>query len=203
MATMDALTGTFTLSCPRHGTTTVRLSAFHRIERLAGAVHPAVYRVEFACGCGGEHPALVSHDVLDWAPLGLESGGSFLNLMTARHDDLAQELAAIATARIRAGEWPWSFFCYPEDRPRPVCPSSFNLLASGGGMVGIAVQCPVCGAVSVNVVSRTHVDVPFANDDRVGVVAHVFAADSLRTLEQFRAELESAAFDERRLGLEP
>ena len=81
MATMDALTGTFTLSCPRHGTTTVRLSAFHRIERLAGAAHPAVYRVEFDCGCGGEHPALVSHDVLDWAPLGLESSGSFLNLI--------------------------------------------------------------------------------------------------------------------------
>jgi len=181
----------------------VRLSAFHRIERLAGAAHPAVYRVEFDCGCGQEHPALVSHDVLDWAPLGLESSGSFLNLMTARHDDLAEELAGIATARIRAGEWPWSFFCYPEDRPRPVCPSSFNLLASGGGMVGVAVLCPVCGAVSVNVVSRTHVDVPFANDDRVGVVAHVFAADSLRTLEQFRAELHSAVFDERRLGLEP
>jgi hypothetical protein len=203
MATMDALTGTFTLSCPRHGTATVRLSAFHRIERLAGAVHPAVYRVEFDCGCGSEHPALVSHDVLDWAPLGLESSGSFLNLMTARHDDVAQELTGIATARIRAGEWPWSFFCYPEDRPRPVCPSSFNLLASAGSMVGVAVQCPVCGAVSVNVVSRTHVDVPFANDDRVGVVAHVFAAESLRTLEQFRVALHSAAFDERRLGLEP
>lgn len=200
---MDALTGTFTLSCPRHGTTRVRLSAFHRIERLAGAVHPAVFRVEFDCGCGGEHLSLISHDVLDWAPLGLEAGGSFRNLMTARSDDLAEELASIATARIRAGEWPWSFFCYPEDRPRPVCPSSFSLLASGGSMVGVAVLCPVCGAVSINVVSRTHVDVPFANDARIGVVPHVFGPDSLRTLEQFRAELDSAVFDERRLGLEP
>lgn len=203
MATMDALTGTFTLSCPRHGTTRVRLSAFHRIERLAVAVHPALFRVEFECGCGDEHPALLSHDVLDWAPLGLEGGGSFLNLMTARLDDLAGELADIATSRIRAGEWPWSFFCYPEDRPRPVCPSSFSLLATGGGMVGVAVQCPVCGAVSINVVSRAHVDVPFANDARVGVAAHAFAPESLRTLEQFRVELESAVFDERRLGLEP
>jgi hypothetical protein len=179
MATMDALTGTFTLSCPRHGTARVRLSAFHRIERLAGAVHPAVYRVEFDCGCGGEHPALVSHDVLDWAPLGLEGGGSFLNLMTARHDDLAEELAGIATARIRAGEWPWSFFCYPEDRPRPVCPSSFSLLAAGGSMVGVAVLCPVCGAVSINVVSRP-VDVPFATTP-VSASWRVFAPDSLRT----------------------
>ena len=203
MAEMDALTGTYTLSCPRHGTARVRLSAFHRIERLAGAAHPAVYRVEFGCGCGEEHEALVSHDVLDWAPLGVDIAGSFLNLMTARHDDLAAELARVATARIRAGEWPWSFFCYPEDRPRPVCPSSFNLLAAGGGTVGMAVTCPVCGAVSINVVSRTHVDVPFANDPRIGVVAHVFGPERLRTLEQFRAELHSAAFDTRRLELEP
>ncbi len=84
-----------------------------------------------------------------------------------------------------------------------MCPSSFSLLAAGGSMVGVAVLCPVCGAVSINVVSRTHVDVPFANDARIGVVAHVFAPDSLRSLEQFRAELDSAVFDERRLGLEP
>ena len=203
MATLDALTGTFTISCPRHGTATVRLSSFRRIERLAGAAHPAVYRVEFDCGCGDEHPALVSHDVLDWAPLGLEATGSFLNLMTARHDDLAVELAEIATSRIRAGEWPWNFFCYPEGRPRPVCLSSFSMLACGGSSVGVAVLCPVCGAVSINVVSRTHVDVPFANDARIGVVAHVFGPDSLRTMEQFRAELHGSAFNERRLELEP
>ena len=32
-------------------------------------------------------------------------------------------------ARIKAGEWPWSFFCWPEERPRPVFPSAFTLLA--------------------------------------------------------------------------
>jgi hypothetical protein len=54
----------------------------------------------------------------------------------------------------------------------------------------------------VNLVSHEHVDVPFHNDTRVGVVEHVFPDDALRTLEAFRAELYSAAFDARRLTLE-
>ena len=68
----DTLTSTYTFSCPIHGETHVCLSRFRRLEQLPGARHPAVYRVEFACGCGTEHPGLVSHDELDWAPLGLQ-----------------------------------------------------------------------------------------------------------------------------------
>ncbi len=199
---VDALTGSYTFSCPRHGTADVRLSAFRTIERLQGSAHPAVYRVRFACRCGDEHVGLVSHDALDWAPLGLAAGGTFVNLMTARHDDLAGELTALATERIGRGEWPWSFYCYLEERPRPVTPSSFALLLPGGGTLGVAVRCPVCGSVSINVVSRAHVDVPFRNDPRIGVVECVFAADVLRTIEQFKVELASATFDERRLELE-
>ena len=180
----------------------MRLSSFRVIERLAGAIHPAVYRVRFACRCGDEHDGLVSHDALDWAPLGLGAGGTFVNLMTARRDDLADELLALASERIGRGEWPWSFFCYLEERPRPVTPSSFSLLVPGDGSLGVAVHCPVCGSVSINVVSRAHVDIPFRNDQRIGVVEHVFEADALRTIDEFRAELGSARFDERRLELE-
>lgn len=199
MAGMDALTGTFRLSCPRHGNARVRLSAFHRIDRLAVAAHPAVYRVEFACGCGDDHAGLLTQADLDFAPLGLDAEETFLNLMTARHDDVAQELAAIASARIRAGEWPWSFFCLREEHPRPVTPSSFRLIAAGGGAVALAVCCPCCGTVSINVVSQAHVDVPFANDACVGVAAQVFAPDELRTLDEFGDALHSSVFDERRL----
>jgi len=199
---VDALTGSYLLSCPRHGVAEVRLSSFRVIERLAGAIHPAVYRVRFACRCGDEHDGLVSHDALDWAPLGLGAGGTFVNLMTARRDDLADELLALASERIGRGEWPWSFFCYLEERPRPVTPSSFSLLVPGDGSLGVAVHCPVCGSVSINVVSRAHVDIPFRNDQRIGVVEHVFEADALRTIDEFRAELGSARFDERRLELE-
>ena len=46
----DALTGLYTLACPARGETKVRLSAFRRLERLPGAAHPAVYRVEFRAG---------------------------------------------------------------------------------------------------------------------------------------------------------
>jgi len=83
-----------------------------------------------------------------------------------------------------------------------VFPSSFSLLAPGDGTLGLAVRCPACRRLSVNVVSHEHVDVPFHNDREIGVVEHVFAEDVHATLEEFRAELWSASFDARRLALE-
>jgi hypothetical protein len=198
----DALTTRYSFSCPERGEARVALSSFRRIEQLPGAAHPAVFEVDFDCGCGEQHPGLVSHDELDWAPLGLRDG-VFLNLMTATLDPLEDELADLAARRIQAGEWPWSFFCYPEERPRPVFPSSFFLLAPARDTtaVGIAVRCPVCGSVSVNLVSSEHVDVPFHNDPEIGVVEHVFRLDAERAVEEFAAELYSARFDARRLSL--
>jgi hypothetical protein len=54
----------------------------------------------------------------------------------------------------------------------------------------------------VNLVSRAHVDVPFVNDREIGVVEHLFEGDVAATIEEFHAELWSASFDGRRLGLE-
>jgi hypothetical protein len=212
----------------------VRLSSFRALERLPGAAHPALYRVLFECSCGEQHPGLVSDDELDWAPLGLGEG-SFVNLMTARLEAAADELADFAVRRIQAGDWPWSFFCYPENRPRPVSPSSFFLLAPGdrsggiacdadlrapgfarrpseptgrpnrrqdGNLLGVAIRCPCCKRISVNLVSTEHVDLPFHNDPEVGVVPHVFTHDAERMIEEFRAELDSASFDARRLLLD-
>ena len=196
----DALTGRFTFPCPARGETRVTLSAFRQLERLPGASHPAVFQVLFACACGEEHDGLVTHDDLDWAPLGLQ-GAVFYNLMTASLDLVDGELSDLAARRIQAGEWPWSFFCYPEEQPRPVFPSSFFLLAPGDGSLGLAVRCPACQKTSVNLVSHEHVDLPFHNDSEVGVVEHVFSDDLVRTLEEFRAELYSGTFDTRRLGL--
>jgi hypothetical protein len=198
----DSLTSRFTFSCPERGETRVTLSSFRRLVRLEGAAHPAVYDVEFACACGKEHHGFVTHEELDWAPLGLSGGISFLNLMTARFEALEHELAELAAVRIGAGEWPWSFFCYPENQPRPIFPSSFALLAPGHSEgVGVAVRCPVCDRTSINLVSEPHVDLPFHNDSHVGVVEHVFEADAARAVDDFTAELYSASFDERRLSL--
>ncbi len=196
----DALRSQYTFACPTRGEAKVRLSSFRTLERLPGAAHPAVYRVLFECGCGDEHPGLVSDDELDWAPLGLGEG-QFVNLMTAQVEAAGPELADLAATRIRAGDWPWSFFCYPEEQPRPVFPSSFFLLAPGDGSLGLAVRCPACQKTSVNLVSREHVDLPFHNDTEIGVVEHVFSEDVTRALEEFRAELYSATFDARRLLL--
>jgi hypothetical protein len=197
----DALTSRYAFACPVKGETHVPLSAFRLIEQLPGAAHPAVFRVRFDCDCGDEHDGLLTHDDLDWAPLGL-GAGAFLNLMTCRLEPLAGELGELAAGRIRAGEWPWSFFCFPEEQPRPVFPSAFTLLAAADTTVGLAVRCPSCRRLSLNLVSRAHVDLPFHNDREIGVVEHLFVEDAIATLEEFRAELWSATFDARRLALE-
>jgi hypothetical protein len=197
----DALTSRYTFACPSLGESRVALSAFRSIERLEGTAHPVVYRVRFACPCGDEHDGLVRHDELDWAPLGLEAG-AFLNLMTSRIEPVASELSQLAASRIKAGEWPWTFFCFPEDRARPVFPSFFFLLTPGDDALGVAVRCPACQRMSVNLVSHEHVDLPFHNDREIGVVEHLFHDDAHATIEEFRAQLWSATFDARRLTLE-
>jgi hypothetical protein len=200
----DTLTTSYTFNCPIHGEAHVRLSRFRRLEQLPGAQHPAVYRIEFDCGCGGDHAGLVTHGELDWAPLGLQDETTFVNLMTSRAESLATELGDLAAVKIKAGEWPWTFFCWPEERPRPVFPSAFKLLApaASGDRVGLLVRCPACGKVSINLVSLAHVDVPFVNDREVGVVEHLFGEDAASSVEEFHAELWSGSFDARRLALE-
>ena len=199
----DAISTRYTFACPARGEARVKLHDFRELERLPGAAHPAVFRVRYACACGDDHLGLVPHDELDWAPLGLQAG-VFLNLMTDRLEPVEDELGELAARRIGAGEWPWSFFCYPEERPRPVFPSMFWLLAPGtaDGSIGLAVRCPACLRVSINIVSTEHVDVPFHNDPAVGVVEHVFHDDAVRTIEEFSAELSSSSFDARRLDLD-
>ena len=198
----DALKGTYTFACPSRGESSVRLSAFRVLDRLEGAAHPAVYRVTFACACGDEHAGLVSHDELDWAPLGVDGELRFLDLMTSRVVSLGTELGDQAARRIQAGEWPWSFFCYPEKRPRPVYPSSFVVLSPGDRSLGLAVRCPACDRVSVNLVTQEHVDLPWHHDAHVGVVPHVFGDDAARIVEEFRDQLYSSGFDARRLTLQ-
>jgi hypothetical protein len=196
----DALTTRYTFACPTRGESHVRLSAFRALDRLPGTGHPAVFQIVFACPCGCEHPGLVSDVELDWAPLG-HSSERFLNLMTARFEETAEELADLTVRRILAGEWPWSFYCYPERRPRPVFPSSFFLLAPGDGSLGLAVRCPTCEHVSVNLVTPEHVDLPFHNDREIGVVPHVLAGDAEQMVEEFRDELDCGRFDPQRLDL--
>jgi hypothetical protein len=196
----DGLTGLYTFACPVRGEVRLPLSAFRVIDRLPGAAHPAVYKITFSCDCGDEHEGLVAHDDLDWAPL---AGGdvSFVNMMTSKLEAVAGDLLELAATQIRAGEWPWSFFCYPEERARPVFPSSFRALGAGDDRIGLAVECPSCSRTSVNLVTHRHVDVPFYNDRKVDVVEHIFSGDRETTLEAFRLELDSGRFDARRRDL--
>ena len=130
----------------------------------------------------------MSHDDLDWAPLGTATTVTFRNLMTSHDDSLAAELTGVAAARIGAGEWPWSFYCFVEGRPRPVTPSAFAVIAPGGRSLGVAVRCPVVRVVSVNLVTREHVDLPFWNDGQSASWTRLRARRSAGSRD-FRAEL--------------
>src|SRR4051794_41765034 len=99
----SALTTSYTFSCPVHGETHVRLSGFRRLEPLAGAEHPAGFRVEFDCGCGDAHPGLVRHDELDWAPLGLDDQTPVPNLMTSPVEAIGLGVGGGAPAPHKAG----------------------------------------------------------------------------------------------------
>ncbi|MER3408926.1 MAG: hypothetical protein C4305_03610 [Thermoleophilia bacterium] len=67
-------------------------------------------------------------------------------------------------------------------------------------MVGVAVRCPSCGQVSVNVVSSEHLDVPFYNDVQVGVVEQVFASEGPHSLQELEQGLRLGPLDLRRLS---
>jgi hypothetical protein len=196
----DPLTSRYTFACPCHGESRVSLSAFRTLERLEGTAHPVVYRIRFACRCGDEHDGLVTHDELDWAPLGLD-GGVFLNLMTAKLEP-SRPSSAIVRCAHQGGGVAVELLLLPGGAAAPGFPSSFFLLTPGDGTLGLAVRCPACQRTSVNLVSQEHVDVPFHNDREIGVVEHVFPDDAHATVEEFRAELWSATFDARRLALE-
>jgi hypothetical protein len=188
----DGLTARYTFPCPLREETKVRLSSFRTLERLPGAAHPAVYEVRFACTCGEAHTGLVTHEELDWAPLGLADASRFYNVMTARLE---------SAARIKHGEWPWSFFCFAEDRPRPVYPSAFRIVAPDRGRMVVAVRCPACHQTSANLVSQEHLDVPFYSDREVEVVEHVFVRDVDGGIASLADELRSGEFGASRRGL--
>jgi hypothetical protein len=173
----DRLTARYAFRCPRRGEDVhVRLSSFRRIQRLPGPTRPAVYDIAFSCACGDEHEGLVTHDELDWAPVG-GAEPAFFNMMTGRLEPTAAELSDHAASNIQRGRWPWCFFCYSEERPQPVYPSSFRLVSPREGRMVLAARCPACGRTSANLVSSDHLDVPFYSDVQIDVVERLFPTD--------------------------
>jgi hypothetical protein len=201
MGGVDALTGTYHLPCPTGGSARVRLSSFREIERLPGPSHPALYRVVFACACGGEHVALVGHDALDWAPLGLDEGITYVNLMTSRRDDLGASSPGSRRRGSEEGEWPWCFFCHRRvhaARDALVVPiartASRDRRRRRRPVPGVRLDLHQSGDSA----ARRR---PFHCDSTVGVVARVFEDGALSTIDAFRAELGAVSFDEKRLVL--
>jgi hypothetical protein len=67
--------------------------------------------------------------------------------------------------------------------------------------IGVAVTCPSCGEVSLNLVSGAHLDVPFYHDRVVRFVDRPFGDTRDLTVERFHHQLHSARFDAERADL--
>ena len=200
----DVLRASYRFHCPHRpqgDLRSVALSRFRSLERLPGAAHPAVYRVSYHCDCGELHVGLVAHDDLDYGPI---AGGDveFCNLLTGRSEPLAGELLELTRMQVQKGNWPWRLLCGREAVLKPVFPSSLRMVCPAEReLVGVAMRCPSCGELSLNVVSESHLDVPFYHDPVVRLLDRPFGDPRDLTLDRFHQQLWSAGFDAERASL--
>jgi len=201
----DAIRAKYRFHCPHRpegGLRAVALSRFRSLQRLPGPSHPAVFRVTYHCDCGEDHVGLVPHGDLDYGSLAA-TGLEFRNLVTGKTEPVDTELADLARLQVQQGNWPWRLFCGLEDKLKPVFPSSLRLLCPADAeLVGVAMRCPTCGHVSLNVVSESHLDVPFYHDPVVRLIDRPYGDARDLTVERFHEELWSAGFDAERSALE-
>src|SRR6185437_15031302 len=99
----------------------------------------------------------VSHDDLDYGPLHPVEV-EFRNLLTGRTEPVGDELAELARSHVQRGNWP--------SRLAMVAPAE----TGRDGVLGVAMSCPGCGELSLNLVTGAHLDVPFYHDKVVRYV---------------------------------
>jgi hypothetical protein len=202
----DLLRARYQFHCPRRPegeTRLVALSRFRSIERLPGAAHPAVYRISYLCDCGDHHQGLVAHSDLDYGPIVPQGELEFRNLLTGRAEPIVDELADLAQRQVQRGNWPWRLYCSAESALKPVFPSCLTLVSpAASDLVGVAMHCPTCGQLSLNVVTESHLDVPFHHDQVIKILERPFGDVRDLTVERFHAELHSAGFDTERARLD-
>jgi hypothetical protein len=198
----DMLRNQYELRCPESGgeTVWVSISSFRLIRRLRGATSPAIFRVVFDCSCGGRHEALLAHDTLDYEPIVgdlLASTQTFTNLLTGTRELVGFEFGEAAGRHIRAGRWPWTFWCHPESSARPAFPSALRMLTPLGDQhatapdapIGALVRCSSCQRLTVNLVTRRHIDEPFYNDATIRFVDRLLPGEHVTDEELFRHQL--------------
>jgi len=142
----------------------------------------------------------VSHDDLDYAPIGA-ADVTFRNLLTGRTEPVGASCSSWPAARCRRATAVAAVL-----RPRgeaeagvPVEPD--DGLPADSQLVGVAMRCPSCGELSLNVVTESHLDVPFYHDRTVRLIDRPFGDRRDLTVDAFHAELWSAGFDAARASL--
>ena len=184
----DVIRASYRFHCPRHPhgeLHSVALSRFRSIERLPGAAHPAVFRVTYRCDCGDDHVGLVSHDDLDYAPIGAAER-RVPNLLTGRTGAGRGRAARAGPEPGAEGQLAVAAVLRPRGEAEagvPVQPDAWSARPRAE-LGGVAMRCPSCGELSLNVVTESHLDVPFYHDRTVRLIDRPFGDRRDLTVER-------------------
>ena len=145
----------------------------------------------------------MSHADLDYGPLAPVEV-EFRNLLTGRTEPVGDELAEVARSAGAARQLAVAAVLQPRGADEPGVAVQPGMVRPGGRprrVVGVAMSCPGCGEVSLNLVSGAHLDVPFYHDRVVRYVDRPFGDARDLTVEGFHHQLHSARFDTERADL--
>lgn len=146
----DPLQSAWRLRCPeQENPPTVRLHDFRQIERLAGAVSPAVYRIRFDCDCGERHTALLTASELDLDPVTTPLPCHH-DLLLGRTAWAADELERRWQDAIVRGTWPLRVRCPRNHAAQMAWPSLLRAIEPlSGERAVIHYECPCCHRLAV------------------------------------------------------
>lgn len=148
MHDFDVMVGGWDATCQASGARDVMsLSAFRRVDRLAGPGSPPAYVIRYRCGCGDEHQVLMSGTELDWWPVTTPFPPHY-DLMTGRTDWASEGGPGLWWRSMCRGNWPLTFGCHHHPHPVPGWPSCLRALEPDREPLArsllVHYTCPLC-----------------------------------------------------------
>jgi hypothetical protein len=148
----DVLQACWRLRCPDRDTqVAIGLADFRRLQRLAGAQTPPVYRVDFQCSCGSQHAALMTETELDWDPVRLPLPPAY-DFVRGAQAWAADELEQRWTIALRRGRWPLLLPCPHEPNVPFGWPSLLRAIEpNADDAAWVSYTCSICGGANARV----------------------------------------------------
>jgi len=155
----DPITAKWQLRCPQNpgGMVAVGLTAFRRLQQLAGPQRPPVYQVVYWCDqCNEQHTAMLTADQLDLEVVACPTP-VYWNLMSGKMDWHGQEISYMWSQSIARGRWPINLWCNHQQQWAGGWPSLLKALEpdhpSRAKQFLVHYNCPACQKLEANQMS--------------------------------------------------